>query len=148
MPAASWRPTYAGQASERIWWLWERKRAAWQPGMRTTRPDRGSPCARTPERRAPSSDRSLLKRIKKDSRGIWVFEGRSSLTKHDSLPRSMDRVFLSLSLFERRETILYFDARKKKEKDENVNSDGICVSPRITTRKGEESWSEEEKGNV
>ena len=60
----------------------------------------------------------------------------------------MDRVFLSLSLFERRETILYFDARKKKEKDENVNPDGICVSPRITTRKGEESWSEEEKGNV
>lgn len=59
----------------------------------------------------------------------------------------MDRVFLSLSLFERRETILYFDAREKKE-DENVNSDGICVSPRITTRKGEESWSEEEKGNV
>lgn len=68
-----------------------------------------------------------------------MFEGRSSLTKHDSLLRSMDRVFLSLSLFERRETILYFDARKKKEKDENVNSDGICVSPRITTRKGEES---------
>lgn len=68
-----------------------------------------------------------------------MFEGRSSLTKHDSLPRSMDRVFLSLSLFERRETILYFDARKKKE-DENVKySDGICVSPRITTRKGEES---------